>query len=100
MPGACVARRTGMAHSSERGAPGRGASGPASTPDSGPGGVTPLGHERTLAAPRGPPQDEGTPMSPARLEALTAGLPQVAREVYTLGPEVAQGGIGRVLRAR
>ncbi len=56
---------------------------------------TPLGHDRTLEA-AAPPRS--TP-SPARLATLTAGLPRVGRAAYTVGQEVAQGGIGRVLRA-
>ncbi|MEZ4450898.1 MAG: hypothetical protein R3B09_15565 [Nannocystaceae bacterium] len=56
-----------------------------------------IGDARTLEAPAAA---DATSMSPARLAALTAGLPRVAREAYAVGQEVAQGGIGRVLRAR
>jgi serine/threonine protein kinase len=48
-----------------------------------------LGDERTLAAPTAP----ASAPEPDR-------LPTVPREAYTVWGEVAQGGIGRVLRAR
>jgi eukaryotic-like serine/threonine-protein kinase len=38
--------------------------------------------------------------STERLSLLAAQLPSVARDAYIFGPEVAKGGIGRVLRAR
>ena len=47
-----------------------------------------LGDERTLAAPDAPASGQAD------------GLPSVPREAYTVWGEVAQGGIGRVLRAR
>jgi WD40 repeat protein len=58
-----------------------------------PGATAPaIGDDRTLAAPAAAPT--------ARLLALAAGLPRVAREAYAVGDEVAKGGIGKVVRAR
>lgn len=100
-----------MADSSEAGteqraggpAPGRGgaerellARGEGATLRRGDDEAPPRGDERTLAA----PEAAAPAMSTARLATLAARLPSVGREVYTLGGEVAQGGIGRVLRAR
>ncbi len=44
--------------------------------------------------------DASLPTSSARLDMLSARLPVVPRDAYDLGPTVAQGGIGRVRRAR
>ena len=60
----------------------------------------PIGDDRTLLAPEPAPAERTPSFTPARLEALTAALPRVAREVYARGEEVAAGGIGRVVRAR
>ncbi|MDC0672853.1 WD40 repeat domain-containing serine/threonine protein kinase [Nannocystis radixulma] len=53
------------------------------------------GDAHTLEAPA-----ERTPTSPARLAELARLLPRVARDTYSVGHEVAQGGIGRVSQAR
>jgi serine/threonine protein kinase len=51
----------------------------------------PIGEQRTLAAVTATATASATP---------PAELPSVPREAYAIGEEVAQGGIGRVLRAR
>ena len=51
----------------------------------------PIGEQRTLAAAAASAAASATPI---------AELPSVPREAYAVGEEVAQGGIGRVLRAR
>ncbi len=60
--------------------------------------VPPLGDAHTLAAGGGPPRirlaDDSLPSTPID------GLPAVTRDAYEVGLEVAQGGIGRVSRAR
>ena len=68
----------------------------------------PIGDAHTLAAtpaatPLATPLAD-TPRAPStlpeRLATLAARLPRIARDAYTVGDEVAQGGIGRVVQAR
>jgi len=44
--------------------------------------------------------DTTRPASSARFDALEAALPIVSRDAYAIGPQVARGGIGRILSAR
>src|SRR5262245_39298880 len=83
------------------------------TPSSSGRGASPRS-DRTLTAPgapaaAGPGLDStvpiprhghNSPSSSDRLARLAAGLPSIARDAYTVGREVAKGGIGRVLLAR